>query len=170
MPRPIQSGIKRTFRDLNEGETYIEYEASTITVPLRATLPGGRIAQERFKMAAFMRLELFPGYLNNLGTREYQFSIRDCYVCGFSRTLNEIFMGDPEGYLARGTDRAQGREQAVMTFTVHHHYEKHGDDRDEVLGPASTLRIDDVTSHDVRDGNIFWEVIADPQRGGRFRV
>jgi hypothetical protein len=57
MPIPILSGPYRTFRDLNPDETYVEYEGSTITIPIRAQLPGGKWEEERLKLRAYMRVE-----------------------------------------------------------------------------------------------------------------
>ncbi len=170
MPIPMISGPYKTFRDLNPGETYIEYEGSTITIPIRAKLRGGAEIEERLKLSAFMRLEVFPAYVNQLGTREFQFFIRDWELYGYSPLLNELFMGHPHGYLEKGVDPREGREIAVMTFTLSHHYEKFQDEKDELLAPASRLVIDDVTSHDMHNNDIFWEIVPDSLHVGRFIV
>lgn len=167
---PMVSGIWRTFRDLNPGESFLEYEGSTITIPIRAKLPGGEWKEERLKLAAFMRLEVYPAYVNGLGTREFQFTIRDWELFGYSPLLNEMFMGDPGGILSKGADPSEGRETVVMTFTVAHHYEKDGDDEDQILAPASQLRIDDIVSHDYPEGNLYWQVDEDPEEKGKFRI
>lgn len=167
---PIVSGIYRTFHDLNPGESFLEYEGSTITIPLRVRLPGGDWKEERLKLAAFMRLEVYPAYVNGLGTREFQFTIRDWELFGYSPLLNELFMGDPRGQLGKGADASEGRETAVLTFTVAHHYEKHGDDEDQILAPVNHLRIDDIVSHDYMDGNVYWQMDEDPSEKGKLRV
>ncbi|MCH8930412.1 MAG: hypothetical protein IIA98_05780, partial [Proteobacteria bacterium] len=70
-------------------------------------------------------------------------------TAGDSRTPTiAVTMGDPGGILSKGADPSEGRETVVMTFTVAHHYEKDGDDEDQILAPASQLRIDDIVSHD----------------------
>jgi hypothetical protein len=108
--------------------------------------------------------------VNRLGTREFQFTIRAWELFGYSGLLNELFMGDPRGYLATGADASEGRETAVMTFTVAHHYEKDGDEEDRILAPVNQLQVDNIVSHDYPDGNVYWQVDEDPENKGKLRV
>jgi hypothetical protein len=58
-------------------------------------------------------------------------------------------------------------EQAVMTFCVAHHYEKHGDDDNHNLAPATELVINDLTHHEHDgQGNIYWHVDGPSKDGG----
>src|SRR5688500_5127087 len=128
MPVPIRSGPYKTFRPLLQHETFLEYEGSTITVPLNADIvtdwdAAGRPEPierktEEIKLHAFMRLEVYPAYLNGLGTREFQFTIRDWDLFGFSPLLNELFYGDR---LGRPEADHEPRRQAVMTFSLSNH-------------------------------------------------
>jgi hypothetical protein len=169
MPKTMISGHYRTFRDLNPGETYIEYEGSTITIPIRVK-QGDRWLEERLKLRAFMRLEVFPPHLNGLGTREFQFIIRDWELFGFSPLLNKLFMGNERGYMDPSRRSARA-EHAVMTFCVAHHYEKHGDDDNDNLTGTQEIRIDDITHHD-HDGNnnLYWHIDSSPTRKDAFTV
>jgi hypothetical protein len=152
-PRPF-----RTFRDLDPGETFVEYEGSSIFLPIRATVDGKQV-EERVKLRAFMRAELWPAYLGGLGTREFQFIIRDWELYGPSRLLSRLYFGDSRGRL-RNADRAEeGRDQAVMTWTLARNYTKYGDDAHASLSPLGpgTL-IDGVTDHNTDHGDLHWEI------------
>lgn len=169
MPKAMIRGHYRTFRDLNPNETFVEYEGSTITIPIRAKL-GERWLEERVKLKAFMRLEVFPPSLNGLGTREFQFIIRDWELYGFSPLLDELFMGDERGYVDPSS-KSPRPEHAVMTFCVAHHYEKHGDDDNRNLAGVRALRLDNLTHHD-HDGhsNLYWHIDRSPKRKDAFTV
>jgi hypothetical protein len=153
-PRPY-----RTFRDLDQGETFVEYEGSSIFLPIRAELDGREVS-ERIKLRAFMRAELWPAYLGGLGTREFQFIIRDWELYGTSRLLSKLYYGDARGRLRDEENPEAGREQVAMTWTLAHHYMKHNDAGDQLLGPVSQLRIDGVTDHNTDHGDVYWEVSA----------
>jgi len=164
----IINGPYRCFRDLNPDETFIEYEGSTITIPISVKLPNGEWESERLKLEAFMRLEVFPAYLNGLGTREFQFIIRDWELFGYSSLLNKVFMGDKRGYLEPGMSQEKGREQATMTFSLSHHYIKYGDDNNRNFATAKELEIDNITHHDTINGDIYWYI--DKGSKGKYNV
>lgn len=181
MPIPILSGPYKTFRPLNAYESFVEYEGSTITIPIRARRRGDDAwRKEEVKLSAHMRLEVFPAYVNGLGTREFQFIIRDWELHGTSALLNWLFFDDELGWLA--DDPLQGRLQAVLTFTVSHNVIKYGDADDTLLGPVDHLILDGLTSHHLRrkppdDGRLVagrqsnylnWEITGDAAAG--FRV
>ena len=177
MPIPIISGPYKNFRPLLPGQSFVEYEGSTITIPLTVKLPRGELKTEPIQLHAFMRLEVFPAYLNGLGTREFQFIIRDWELFGYSELLNELFYGNP---LGRERDPGEGpykadldkrrREVAVMTFTLSRNYFKYDDDDNKKLGPVERgtpekqtreqlLSIDDLTSHDIRGNYIYYQIM-----------
>lgn len=169
---PIISGPYKVFRPLNPGNTFLEYEGSTITIPITAK----RLNQqgdvtwsktEPIRLNAFMRLEVMPPYVNGLGTREFQFVIRDWDLFGTNGLLNEFFFGDPRGALVLPKPKAgaspnplrnRRRLQAWMTFNLAHHYFKEGDDDNQNFAPTRFLEIDNSTSHDLRDRHIFWQI------------
>lgn len=170
MPTPIISGPYKTFRRLNPYESFVEYEGSTITIPMK----GRRSAAEpwmedEIKLKAFMRLELYPPYLNNLGTREFQFTIRDWELYGQSPMLNELFHDDPRG---RWTvlDAATGAGDYVpvsVSFTVANHYQVGVDpgfnvSAHDVFGDVRNLELRDLTSHHLR----IWSEL--PERDARW--
>eukprot|EP00456_Euglypha_rotunda_P007281 TRINITY_DN1128_c0_g1_i2.p2 TRINITY_DN1128_c0_g1~~TRINITY_DN1128_c0_g1_i2.p2 ORF type:complete len:413 (+),score=42.35 TRINITY_DN1128_c0_g1_i2:5238-6476(+) len=177
MPIPIISGPYKTFRPILPGHSFVEYEGSTITIPLTVKLRDGVIKTGPIQLEAFMRLEVFPAYVNGLRTREFQFTIRDWELFGYSELLNELFYGDPSG---RDRDPGPGpyddklldlrrREIAVMTFTLSRNYFKYDDDDNANMGAVETidpdskgrlqqLSIDNLTSHDI-DGNwLYWQI------------
>ncbi len=177
MPNPIISGPYKTFRPVLCGHSFVEYEGSTITIPLTVKLPRGELKTGPIQLHAFMRLEVFPAYLNGLGTREFQFIIRDWELFGYSELLNELFYGNP---LGRERDPGDGpyktdldkrrREIAVMTFTLSRNYFKYDDDENKKLGPVERgtpekqtreqlLSIDDLTSHDIRGNYIYYQIM-----------
>ena len=43
MPTPIISGPQKTFRPVLPGHSFVEYEGSTITIPLTVKLPRGEL-------------------------------------------------------------------------------------------------------------------------------
>lgn len=156
MPKPIIQGPYRTFRRLNKNESYLEFEGSTITVDLKARKPGGPWMHEELKLRAFMRLEIFPPYINNLGTREFQFIIRDWWLNGKSEMLSELFYDDPRGYWLGKNEKLPYRDYvpATVTFRVANHYEvnvdQDGVNADDLFAPARELEIRNLTSHDLR--------------------
>lgn len=186
MTTPIVSGPYRTFRPLNQDESFIEFEGSTITIPMKARRsPNEPWMEEIVKLRAFMRLEIYPAYYNNLGTREFQFTIRDWDLYGKSAMLNQLFYGDPRGKLV--VDEKTGFADyvpAAVTFTVNHGYHlTTDDDTDEaartLFGRDSEIEIRDLCSHHLRTwapapekkvaitpyGNpntrIYWQVIPE---------
>jgi hypothetical protein len=172
MPIPIRSGPYKTFRPLIQEETFVEFEGSIITIPLTARLErsNGQIEEktEDIKLMAFMRLEVHPAYFNNLGTREFQFTIRDWDLFGYSPLLNELFYGNRRG----GSPLRKGghRRQAVMTFEVSHHYEKNDDENNEVMASSRHLTVENITSHDSCNGCLFWQVRPSKTKRGTWSV
>ncbi len=156
MPRPIIQGPYRTFRRLTQNESFLEFEGSTITVSLKARKPGGPWMYEELKLRAFMRLEIFPPYINNLGTREFQFIIRDWWLNGKSEMLSELFFDDPRGYWLGNTKGLPYRDYvpATVTFRVANHYDvdvdQEGVNPCDVFAPSRELEIRNLTSHDLR--------------------
>ena len=69
------------------------------------------------------------------------------------------------GFLDPGAKGDDGREQAVMTFRVAHHYTKYGDPEDENFAAGADLYIDNITHHDAPDGNIYWQVEKGRKKG-----
>jgi hypothetical protein len=171
MPKPIIQGPYRTFRRLNPGETFLEYEGSTITIPMRGRRGAdGAWIEDEIKLKAFMRLEVFPPYVNNLLTREFQFIIRDWYLYGKSPMLNELFFGDPRGILQK--DAVTGQEgfvPAVVTFNVSNNYEPSvlaapgaAVRTADLFGPVGGLEIRNLTSHHLRGWERLPEKSASP--------
>lgn len=159
VPKPIIQGPYPTFRRLNYEESYLEFEGSTITIPMR----GRRLTdkhvgpwmEDEIKLNAFMRLEIFPAYVNNLGTREFQFIIRDWYLYGRSPMLNQLFFGDPRGRkIVTSSSREEGFVPATVTFNVSNNYDVRvlvGDATpDTLFAPARDLKIRNFTSHHQR--------------------
>lgn len=167
MTKPIVSGLYRTFRALNSDESYIEFEGSTITIPMRGRRsPKEPWLEESIKLRAFMRLEIYPPYANNLGTREFQFTIRDWDLYGKSPMLNQLFYDDPRGQLV--VDEKTGLADyvpAVVTFTVSHHYKLGLDPSTpesvrEIFGSDSDIEIRNLTSHHLRVWAPIEEMVA----------
>ncbi|UUV08275.1 hypothetical protein [Ruegeria sp. YS9] len=168
MTKPIISGPYRTFRALNDYESYVEFEGSTITIPLRARRsPNEEWMSDEIKLRAFMRLEVYPPYVNNLGTREFQFTIRDWDLYGKSPMLNQLFYGDPRGRLV--TDKETGLSDyvpAAMTFRVspNNRLKVDPDSPQEaraLFGDDSDIELRDLNSHHLR----VWH--SDPSSGER---
>jgi hypothetical protein len=164
MVKPIISGPYRTFRRLNPEESFIEFEGSTITIPMKARASANDPWMEQeIKLKAFMRLEIYPPYYNNLGTREFQFTIRDWDLYGKSEMLNLLFFGDPRGYFVN--DPKTGFADyvpATVTFNVSNHYHvvphpslEIGDG--ELFGSEREIEIRNLTSHTLRTWNRFSE-------------
>ena len=184
MPKPIISGPYRTFRRLLPYESFLEFEGSTITIPMRARRAAGDPwMEEEIKLKAFMRLEVFPAYFNGLGTREFQFIIRDWDLWGKSVMLNRLFFNNPLGYAA-DNDRLRCPVPVVVTFNVSNNYEiEYDQDEDRPRGlfdSVKKLEIRNITSHDFRywkrgpenedlyslPGNsIYWEVLSTKDLG-----
>ncbi|WP_202330986.1 hypothetical protein [Mesorhizobium sp. L-8-3] len=157
MTRPIISGPYRTFRALKEDETFIEYEGSTITIPMRGRQsPDSDWMEEEVKLRAFMRLEVFPAYINQLGTREFQFIIRDWELYGKSEMLNRLYYGDPRGRLLENGERGfADYVPAVLTFNVSHNYYMGADaghdiDVKDIFGDPRSIELRNLTSHHLR--------------------
>lgn len=178
MTRPILSGPYRTFRSLLPYETFLEFEGSTITIPMRARRsPAEPWMEEEIKLNAYMRLEVFPAYFNGLGTREFQFIIRDWDLWGKSAMLNRLFYGNPLGHVI-DKDRVRCPVPVVVTFNVNNNYELEYDQDESrprgVFDSVKKLEIRNITSHDFRywkrgsdndevyslPGNsIYWEIV-----------
>ena len=69
----------------------IELEGSTITIPIRASLPNGWISTEEVDFKAFMRLELDRRVRNQLGRTQFEFNIVVWELYGRSQLLSEKF-------------------------------------------------------------------------------
>lgn len=168
MPKPILQGPYRTFRRLNGDESYLEFEGSTITIPMRGRqAPGDPWMEEDIKLSAFMRLEIFPPYVNNLLGREFQFIIRDWYLYGKSPMLNRLFFNDPRG---RWMDDHDDFVPAVVTFNVSNNYDVKVIDTDlpvhQIFGSTKHLEIIGLTSHHLRS----WVKYADRDRLDRYSL
>ena len=168
MVKSIISGPYRTFRRLNEEESFLEFEGSTITIPMKARASANDPwMNQEIKLKAFMRLEIYPPYLNNLGTREFQFIIRDWDLYGKSEMLNLLFFGDPRGKFVE--DPKSGFADyvpATVTFNVANHYNVRADDKlnicvGELFGDESELEIRNLTSHSLRTWHQISERGAD---------
>lgn len=72
----------------------IEFEGSTITIPIVASLPNGWISTEEVDLKAFMRLELDRRVVNQLGRTQFEFNIVVWELYGRSALLSEKFGKD----------------------------------------------------------------------------
>jgi hypothetical protein len=72
----------------------IEFEGSTITIPIQASLPNGWISTEEVDFKAFMRLELDRRVRNQLGRTQFEFNIAVWELHGRSELLSEKFGQD----------------------------------------------------------------------------
>lgn len=72
----------------------IEFEGSTITIPIVASLPNGWISTEEVDFKAFMRLELDRRVINQLGRTQFEFDIVVWELHGRSVLLSEKFGRD----------------------------------------------------------------------------
>lgn len=69
----------------------LEYEGSTITIPITAQLANGWISTEEVDFSAFMRLELDRRVRNQLGRTQFEFMIAVWELFGRSTILSEKF-------------------------------------------------------------------------------
>ena len=69
----------------------LEFEGSTITIPITAQLPNGWISTEEVDFKAFMRLELDRRVRNQLGRTQFEFNIVVWELYGRSELLSEKF-------------------------------------------------------------------------------
>jgi len=67
----------------------IEFEGSTISIPITAQLPSGWISTEQVDFKAFMRLELDRRVVNQLGRPQFEFNIAVWELYGRSALLSE---------------------------------------------------------------------------------
>lgn len=74
--------------------TTIEFEGSTITIPVRAQLKNGWISTEEVDLKAFMRLHLDRRVRNQLGRTQFEFMIVVWELHGKSELLSEKFGKD----------------------------------------------------------------------------
>ncbi|MGJ0535588.1 hypothetical protein [Methylocystis sp.] len=159
MVKPIISGPYRTFRRLNQEESFLEFEGSTITIPMKArATPSGPWMSQEIKLKAFMRLEIYPPYYNNLGTREFQFTIRDWDLHGTSEMLNILFFEDPRGRLVTLDNGLADYVPATVTFNVANHYRVRLDPllkahAADLFGDERDIDIRNFTSHSLRTWN-----------------
>jgi len=160
MTRPIRSGPYRTFRPLQPQESYLEYEGSTITIPMRARKsPNDPWMMDEIKLKAFMRLEIYPTYVNNLGTREFQFTIRDWELYGTCPMLNRLFFDDPRGKFWQAGGLSD-YVPATVTFRVANSYRVHVDgplSPSDVFEDPKALDLRNITSHSFRHWAVFEE-------------
>src|SRR5687767_13336098 len=75
----------------------LEFEGSTITIPITAQLKNGWITTEEVDFTAFMRLELDRRVRNQLGRTQFEFNIVVWELHGRSRLLSEKF--DRDSYI-----------------------------------------------------------------------
>lgn len=189
MVKPIVSGPYRTFRALSPGQTFIEFEGSTITIPMKGRrTPSDPWIEEAVQLKAFMRLEVFPPYVNELGTREFQFIIRDWELYGKSEMLTQLFYNDPRGLFVE--DMATGFADYVppaVSFRVSQNYHIEADpgqgiDPLEIFSNPRDIEIRNLTSHHLRvwtsvpqreqspnfysyrNNKIYWQVIPPQTR------
>lgn len=160
MVKPIISGPYRTFRRLHPHESFLEYEGSTITIPMRGRRsPQEPWMEDEISLKAFMRLEIYPSYFNMLETREFQFTIRDWDLYGTCPMLNRLFYDDPRGYLPPG-GRIADYVPATATFRVSNTYRAHLPAAlagSELFASPGELDIRNLTSHALRQ----WAVLAE---------
>lgn len=69
----------------------IEFEGSTISIPITASLPNGWISTEHIDFQAFMRLELDRRVRNQLGRAQFEFNIAVWELYGKSELLTKKF-------------------------------------------------------------------------------
>jgi hypothetical protein len=69
----------------------LEFEGSTITIPIQASLPNGWISTEEVDLRAFMRLELDRRVRNQLDRTQFEFNIAVWELYGRSQLLSEKF-------------------------------------------------------------------------------
>jgi hypothetical protein len=165
------TGPYPTFRALRPEQTFMEFEGSTITIPLTGQ-KDGREYNEDIQLRAFMRLELDPPYLNNKGTREFQFTIRDWDLYGTCPMLNKLFFDDPRGkfFVNQATGRAD-YIPAMMTLNVSNHYYDvfdgirlpgggglpiPGPIKDPILGDPRNIEMNYLNSHAFR----VWDTVS----------
>lgn len=179
MVKPIIQGPYRTFRRLNDYESFLEFEGSTITIPMKARSgEKGPWMEDEIKLKAFMRLEIYPPYVNNLRTREFQFTIRDWDLYGKSPMLNQLFYNDPRGKWVEFGDKERGFADfvpVVVTFQVSNHY-RVGLDRStagdssfhlsDLFGEERHIAIRHLTSHHLR----VWDDIAERAAQPTYRL
>lgn len=67
----------------------LEFEGSTITIPITAQLPNGWISTEEVDLSAFMRLDLDRRVRNQLGRTQFEFNIAVWELFGRSQLLTE---------------------------------------------------------------------------------
>jgi hypothetical protein len=72
----------------------LEFEGSTITIPIRAQLRNGWITTEEVDFSAFMRLELDRRVRNQLGRTQFEFTIAVWELFGRSELLSQKFEAD----------------------------------------------------------------------------
>lgn len=72
----------------------VEFEGSTITIPIQAQLKNGWISVEEVDLQAFMRLELDRRVKNQLGRTQFEFNIVVWELFGRSALLSEKFGTD----------------------------------------------------------------------------
>lgn len=71
-----------------------EFEGSTITIPIQASLPNGWISTEDVDFKAFMRLDLDRRVRNQLGRTQFEFEIAVWELYGRSNILTQKFGKD----------------------------------------------------------------------------
>lgn len=72
----------------------VEFEGSTITIPITALLPNGWISTEEVDFKAFMRLDLGRRVKNQLDRTQFEFNIEVWELYGRSQLLSEKFGTD----------------------------------------------------------------------------
>jgi hypothetical protein len=86
----FQQIVTGTLGHFPVGET-IEFEGSTISIPVRASLQNGWISTEEVDFKAFMRLELGRRIRNQLGRTQFEFTIAVWELYGQSQLLSKKF-------------------------------------------------------------------------------
>jgi len=175
-------------------ETFIEFEGSTITIPMRTielveedgVFVETHRTDEILRLKAFMRLEVYPAYMNQQGTREFQFIIRDWELYEQSRSLNKLCKGDFDGRAALTThtnpaDRVHYRQTVGVTFSLSKTYIKYRDNGNAALAPVEEepqmsgtptpiLVINNMANQWNRHNSITWQLREAPAGSGSFHV
>ena len=165
-------------------QTFVEFEGSTITIPVTITdierEENGTFIREVIRLdeilrlKAFMRLEVYPAYMNQQGTREFQFIIRDWELFEQSRVFNRIFKGSFDGRRKQANDPVTGeldiyRETVGITFSLSKTYVKFHDQDNRNLAPVENpnspprprqpyLIINNMANEWNRNNSLVWQL------------